>query len=108
TGSGLCVLTIDAAKAVTATFTLNPEVNVTPDGEGGTVTVEVISDTVQAGAVQAPVQVGATTESYPIDTVLRLTAVPWLGYAFDGWGGDASGNTNPLEVTVTEGLEVTA
>jgi hypothetical protein len=113
TGTALCVLTMTSAKTVTATFTLqgggvDVEVNIAPAGPGGTVTVELVSETGQAGAANMPVRIGQTDDTYPVGTVLRLTATPWLGYSFDGWGGDASGTQNPLEVTVSVAVSITA
>ncbi len=93
------MFTMEATRSVAATFTLAPEVTVTPEGEGGMVMVEVISNSVQAGAVKVPARVGAVAESFPFGTLPRLTAVPWLGYPFDGWGGDSTGDMNLLQVT---------
>lgn len=41
------------------------------------------------------------------DTV-SLRATPESGYAFSHWTGDASGTSNPLNVTISESLSVTA
>ena len=38
---------------------------------------------------------------YPIDTIVRLTAVPQPGNYFGIWGNAASGNTNPLYFMIT-------
>ena len=39
---------------------------------------------------------------------VTLAAVPANGFEFLEWGGDASGNTNPLVLTITSDTEVTA
>ena len=39
---------------------------------------------------------------------MQLTAVPASGYVFSGWGGDASGTTNPLTVTMNANKSITA
>jgi len=39
---------------------------------------------------------------------VKLTAVPNAGYAFSNWGGDASGSTNPVSITMTGNKSVTA
>ncbi len=41
-------------------------------------------------------------------TSLRLTAQAATGYLFDHWSGDASGSTNPLDLTVSGDLNVLA
>ena len=40
--------------------------------------------------------------------VVTIAAVPAEGYAFLQWGGDASGTTNPMALTITSDLEITA
>jgi len=40
--------------------------------------------------------------------VVTIAAVPGEGYAFLQWGGDATGTTNPLILTITSDLEITA
>lgn len=37
-----------------------------------------------------------------------LTAIPAAGFGFTGWGGDASGTTNPLSLTMNSAKNVTA
>ncbi|MCB1094921.1 MAG: hypothetical protein KDN22_05010 [Verrucomicrobiae bacterium] len=41
-------------------------------------------------------------------TTITLTAVPDAGNAFFGWSGAASGNVNPITVTLSSDLEITA
>ena len=78
------VVTMDAAKSVTATFALNfYTLDVTTSGTGtGTVT-------------KTPDQA-----SYESGTVVTLTAMPDATSAFAGWSGDATGTTNPVVVTM--------
>jgi Membrane proteins related to metalloendopeptidases len=45
---------------------------------------------------------------YPFGAVIRLTASPEPGYAFNNWIGDISGNTNPVEITMLSDQVVTA
>ncbi len=39
---------------------------------------------------------------------VTLSAIPAEGYAFEQWSGDASGTDNPMAVTITSDLEITA
>jgi uncharacterized delta-60 repeat protein/uncharacterized repeat protein (TIGR02543 family) len=43
-----------------------------------------------------------------LQAVLSLRATPRVGYRFTGWSGDASGNANPLTVTMTASKNITA
>ncbi|MEM7261231.1 MAG: hypothetical protein AAF488_04515 [Planctomycetota bacterium] len=45
---------------------------------------------------------------HELGSVVTLTATPDAGWIFAGWSGDASGNSNPLDVAVTGDLLVTA
>jgi hypothetical protein len=46
--------------------------------------------------------------SYASGTQVALTATPAAGYLFDHWGGDASGTTSPVTVTMNANKSVTA
>jgi len=46
--------------------------------------------------------------SFEKDTKVTLTASPAEGWIFDSWSGDASGNQNPLEITMNSIKTVTA
>jgi len=45
---------------------------------------------------------------YELGSSVQLTATPSAGWHFVGWSGDASGNTNPLNVLVTGRKNITA
>lgn len=59
---------------------------------------------------------GGTVSATPDNTAtyyrdwdsVSLTATPAEGYEFSGWSGDASGNTNPLDVTMDGNKTITA
>jgi uncharacterized repeat protein (TIGR02543 family) len=54
------------------------------------------------------VTVNPSQSGYYSGTQVALTAVPITGYTFSGWSGDASGTTNPLTVTMTRNMSITA
>jgi trimeric autotransporter adhesin len=45
---------------------------------------------------------------YTIGETVTLTAVPATGYVLTGWGGDASGNVNPLVLSLDTTKHITA
>ena len=47
-------------------------------------------------------------EEYVEGTAVTLTAVPDEGYEFSGWSGDASGDTNPLDITMNANKNIAA
>jgi len=49
-----------------------------------------------------------TANGYMVGDTAILTAIPNKGYIFMGWGGDASGTTNPLMVTMNFNKNITA
>jgi uncharacterized protein (DUF2141 family) len=100
-GAGACQVTMNAPKAVTATFTLNAVsyvLTVTKPGNGnGTVT-----------SSPTGINCGPTCNaSYPAGTVVSLTATNSAGSTFDGWGGACSG-TGACQVTMDAAKSVTA
>jgi hypothetical protein len=50
---------------------------------------------------QGAVRLGSSPDAHPFGSVVQCVAVPEPGHSFAVWGGDASGNVNPLEFTVT-------
>ncbi|MCT4698787.1 T9SS type B sorting domain-containing protein [Tenacibaculum haliotis] len=49
-----------------------------------------------------------TNGTYNDGQIVELTATPATGYQFDGWSGDASGTTSPLNITMDADKTVTA
>jgi uncharacterized repeat protein (TIGR02543 family) len=48
------------------------------------------------------------TGPYNYGDIVLLTAVPALGWHFEGWSGDLSGSTNPTTLVITGNMYVTA
>ena len=88
-GTNACNVTMDAAKSVTANFTLLQY-------------VLAVTSSPPAGGSVTPA--GGT---YTYGTVVTLTVTPNAGYQFSGWSGACSG-TNACNVTMDAAKSVTA
>jgi cysteine-rich repeat protein len=99
TGTNACVVLMDAAKSVTATFTLNQHaLTVNRAGTGfGTVTSDV-------GGINCGATCGAT---YNAGTAVTLTAAASPGSTFTSWSGACTG-AGTCMVTVNAATSVTA
>ncbi|MBI4826670.1 MAG: delta-60 repeat domain-containing protein, partial [Nitrospirae bacterium] len=100
-GTGTCTVTIDAAKQVTATFTLDATytLTVTKSGTGiGTVTSSPSG--IDCG--------GDCTETLNYMTFVTFTATPSAGSAFTGWSGSGCSGTGTCIVAMTTDKSVTA
>jgi hypothetical protein len=98
-GTGTCVVTMDTAKNVTATFTATHPLTVSKAGSGnGSVTSDVGGITC-GGTCQA---------TYVEGTVVTLTASPANGSTFTGWSGEGCAGTGPCQVTMSSARTVTA
>jgi hypothetical protein len=82
-------LTMNSDKTVTATFSDSSTLTVNTSFGGS-----VLKDPDQP--------------KYADGTVVRLMAVASAGYAFVGWGGDAGGSANPLDVTMNTDKVISA
>src|SRR6185503_14652009 len=94
TGSGTCVVTMDQARTVTATFTLQTYgLTVTKAGNGaslGTVT-------------SAPVGIACgsdCSEAFAANTMVTLTPTVATGATFGGWTGGGCTGTSTCTVTI--------
>jgi uncharacterized repeat protein (TIGR02543 family) len=87
-------ITMDADKTVTANFQ-----------GSGTVTY-MLTTSVAAGS--GTITRDPNQASFASGAQVTLTATPTTGYVFSGWGGSASGSTNPLVVTMSADKTITA
>ena len=83
-------IVMDADKNVTANFDLIP--------------VYTLTTSVSNGTIQLTPDGG----SYEEGTVVTVKAVPNAGFAFNGWGGDLSGNENPTTIVMDSDKEISA
>ncbi len=84
-------ITMDGNKTITANFS-----KISPTKY--TLTVNIVGQ----GSVSPD---GGT---YEAGTSVTLTASPASGWKFDGWNGDASGSSNPIEITMDGNKTITA
>jgi len=99
-GTGTCQVTMDQARNVTATFTLDTYVlSVSRAGTGsGTVT-----------SSPAGIDCGSDcSESYTSGTVVTLSAVADTGSTFAGWAGGGCSGSGTCQVTIDVATSVTA
>ncbi|MHC4568159.1 MAG: InlB B-repeat-containing protein, partial [Planctomycetota bacterium] len=91
-----------------ASGTANPLTVTVTSNMGITANFAINQYTVTVGSTAG----GSTDQegSHTIDhgDTLTITASPDVGYHFTGWSGDASGTANPLTVTVTSNMGITA
>lgn len=98
TGTGSCVVTMNTAKTVTATFAPN-RLTVTTIG-GGTITSSSVSPAITCGS--------SCSGDYTIGTSVLLTATPSSGYSFSNWAGACSGTALTCTVAMTSAKSATA
>ena len=89
TSTGSCVVTMDAAKAVSANFTL-------------------VEYTLAVTSAHGTVTKNPDQATYHYGDLVQLSVIPTAGYTFTGWSGDASGTTNPVSVLIDGNKSVTA
>lgn len=100
TGTGTCTVTMDAVKAVTATFNIKTyNLDVVKAGNGGG-TVSSSPAGIDCGSDCA--------ETYNHGNTVILTATPNANSNFTGWSGGGCSGTNTCVVTVTATTTVTA
>ncbi|MAT42331.1 MAG: hypothetical protein CL609_08325 [Anaerolineaceae bacterium] len=98
--TGNCLVTMDEAKSVTATFTINEyTLTVSTDGTGnGSVTSDPVGISCE----------GDCTEDYDYNSLVTLTAIPNTGSTFVGWSGACTNTTGTCQVTIDESKSVMA
>jgi hypothetical protein len=101
-----CSLTMNSAKAVTASFSgasSNPSASDFPLG------VSVTGEgTVTGGGIQCGSGETACTANQTAGSTITLTAAPGSGAAFTSWGGACSGTATTCSVTMSAAKSVTA
>jgi hypothetical protein len=106
TGTGDCIVRLDQARSVSASFDLVPfTVTVAGSGTGGgRVTADPAGiDCVLAGGSGS----GVCAAAFPAGTTVTLAAIASAGSAFSGWTGACTG-TDACVVTVDQAVTVSA
>ncbi len=99
-GAGACTVTMDMAKSVTATFTINSyALTVMKTGSG--------SGNITGTGISCGTNGTDCTESFTHGTLVALSATPSTGTMFTGWTGSCSG-TGTCMVTMDMARSVTA
>lgn len=98
-GTDTCVVTMNAAQSVTATFTLLYLLTVNQSGTGaGTVT-----------SIPPGIDCGITcTHYYDFNTLVTLSAVATQGSTFTGWSGEGCSGIGTCPATMSAARTVTA
>ncbi len=91
-------VTMDKNKNITATFV---------DTTTKTFTLTTTVNPANSGTI-TPSPAKPASGKYDSATVVKLTAVPEAGWAFDGWDGDASGTKDTVSVVMNKDKSVTA
>ena len=84
------IITVDSNMEIRANFSATYTLEIKYDEEVGAVNRNPLGD------------------EFMENTTVTLIADPKAGYTFDGWSGDASGNQNPLIVTMDSHKVITA
>ena len=92
-------ITMDAAKTVTANFSVN---------QNTTHTLTLLANPVGAGTVQANPAPNGAGGTYVDGTAVTLTAVPTAGFLFTNFSGGVNAATNPVTFTINSDVSVTA
>jgi trimeric autotransporter adhesin len=102
TGSGTCVVTMDQARSVTASFSLQSYgLSVTKAGNGAAL----------GSVTSTPAGINCGTdcsEAYAANTTVMLTAAAMTGATFTGWSGGGCTGTSTCSVTIGAVVGVTA
>jgi uncharacterized repeat protein (TIGR02543 family) len=98
--TGTCTVTMDAAKSVTATFTLNTYMLTVDRAGSGTGTVTSLDGGISCGSTCSHV--------YDYNTSVTLSASASTGSTFTGWSGACTNSTGTCTVTMSAARSVTA
>jgi hypothetical protein len=100
-GTGVCVLTLDAARQVSASF----------EAQSSSQVGLSIVKTGRGKVVSRPAGINCgrdCAQQYPVPKTVTLAATASPGYRFTGWDGACQGNSRLCKLAMTESREVIA
>ncbi|MBK7660167.1 MAG: PQQ-binding-like beta-propeller repeat protein [Betaproteobacteria bacterium] len=100
TGAGTCIVTMDAAKSVTATFDLQAHALTVSNPQAQRGTIFSSPDGIACGVTCA--------SNFAAGTVVTLTASPSPNFFFSGWSGSGCSGISPCQVTMDAAKSVSA
>jgi uncharacterized repeat protein (TIGR02543 family) len=98
------IVSTSGTGSYVTSITLAADGNVSATAAGAPATYFQITPTVTNGSIAG----AGGGILYASGSVAKLTATPASGFGFTGWGGDASGTTNPFNLTMNGNKNVTA
>lgn len=98
------IVSTSGVGSYVTSITLAANGDVTAAAVGGATTYFQITPTATNGSIGG----AGGGILYADGSVAKLTATPSPGFGFTGWGGDASGTTNPFNLTMNANKNVTA
>ena len=99
------VSTIANPNAASTTITMSGNYSVKANFEQTEGTYYTLTTSVSPSGGGSVAPAGGT---YAAGSQVTLTATPTSGYNFSNWGGDASGNQNPVTITMSSNKSITA
>jgi len=103
-GMARCLVTMNAAKTVRATFVRGYLLMVTREGTGA----GIVTSNPSGITCGVPPPRGVCSSYFPAGSVVQLTATPSLLAGFVGWGGACSGRARTCAVTMNAAESVIA
>ncbi len=88
-------ITMDSDKSITANFEEVPS---------GSYSLDITLDPPDGGVVKKE----PDKSYYSLGEELQLTVIPNEGFSFEGWSGNLTGNQNPVTITITSNMKITA
>lgn len=107
-GAGTCTVSMNQARTVTATFTLNQYVLTVQGGGAGSGTVTSSPSGITCSVTTGTAGSAGCSGRFDSGTQVTLVATPQSGSTFDGWSGEGCSGSGTCRVTTDRARAVTA